>query len=116
MVASSPSSSPARPARPLPAVRGWRARGIASFLAFFFLSTYLPLAWTSTLAQWQLFDLSGLGTAWGALAGILVYEAGVWAWHRSMHASDFLWRNLLGRDVSGAPAGSRGVSAPPARA
>jgi len=35
-----------------------------------------------------------LGTWAGALVGLLVYEAGAWAWHRSMHASTFLWRAL----------------------
>ena len=33
------------PARKLPAVRGWRVKGIAAFAVFFFLSSYLPLWW-----------------------------------------------------------------------
>jgi len=80
------------PARPLPAVKGWRLRGLAAFAAFFFLSSYLPMLWTEELATYRLVDLTGLGTWWGAAAGLLVYELGVYAWHRSMHASDFLWR------------------------
>lgn len=80
------------PARRLPHVAGWRLRGLAAFVAYFFLSSYLPYLWTAHLEQWQLFDLAGLGTWGGALAGLLVYEAGVYAWHRTMHASPLLWR------------------------
>lgn len=79
------------PARRLPAVRGWNLRGLASFVAFFFVSSYLPFLWTDALAEWQLFDLSGLGPGFGALVGILVYELGVWAWHRALHRFDGLW-------------------------
>jgi sterol desaturase/sphingolipid hydroxylase (fatty acid hydroxylase superfamily) len=79
------------PARPLPAVKGWRVRGLVSFAAYFFLSSYLPLLWTGELARFQLFDLTGLGTWLGAAVGLLVYELGVYVWHRSMHASDRLW-------------------------
>jgi sterol desaturase/sphingolipid hydroxylase (fatty acid hydroxylase superfamily) len=79
------------PARPLPAVRGWRGRGLLSFAAFFLLSTYLPLLWAGQLERFQLLDLTGLGTWGGAAAGLVAYEAGVYAWHRSMHASDALW-------------------------
>ena len=80
------------PARPLPAVPGWKLRGLAAFALFFFVSSYLPLLWSEQLARFQLFDLTGQGTWGGALAGLLVYEAGVYVWHRSMHASDVLWR------------------------
>lgn len=80
------------PARVLPRVRGWRARGIASFVVFFFLSSYLPFLWADVLAQWQLFDLTTIGTLAGAAIGLVVYEAGVYVWHRSMHASNALWR------------------------
>ncbi len=79
------------PARPLPRIAGWRTRGLVSFAVYFFLSSYLPLLWSEALASAQLFDLTHLGTWGGALVGLLVYEAGVYAWHRSMHASDGLW-------------------------
>jgi len=82
------------PARRLPTVRGWRAKGIAAFLVFFFLSSYLPLLWSETLAGFQLFDLTGLGQWGGALVGFLLYEAGAWVYHRSMHGSTWLWRSM----------------------
>lgn len=80
------------PARALPKVRGWRARGMAAFAVFFLVSSYLPYLWAETLAPWQLFDLTGLGVWGGAAAGLLVYEAGVYVWHRAMHGSTMLWR------------------------
>jgi len=82
------------PARPLPAMKGWRLRGLIAFVVFFYLSSYLPLFWDATLAQYQLFDLTGLGTAAGAVVGLLAYEATVYAWHRTMHSSNVLWRGF----------------------
>ena len=82
------------PARPLPHVRGWRVRGIVAFVAYLLISTYLPLLWTEQLATWQPFDLTSLGTWGGAAAGLLVYEALAYFWHRAMHGSNLLWRGL----------------------
>ena len=82
------------PARRLPAVPGWKGRGLSAFVCYFFLSSYLPLLWTEQLAQFRLFDLTALGTLGGAAIGLLVYEAGVYAWHRSMHGSNALWRTF----------------------
>ncbi|MGH8131021.1 MAG: sterol desaturase family protein [Steroidobacteraceae bacterium] len=80
------------PARPLVPVKGWRLRGLLAFAFYFFLSTYLPLLWNEQFMQFQLFDLSALSTWAGAAVGVLIYEAGVYFWHRSMHSSDRLWR------------------------
>lgn len=82
----------AAPARVLPDISGWKWRGTAVFVVYFFLSSYLPLLWGEYLARFQLFDLTWLGTAGGAVAGLLVYELGVYVWHRSMHGSNLLWR------------------------
>jgi sterol desaturase/sphingolipid hydroxylase (fatty acid hydroxylase superfamily) len=80
------------PARRLPRVRGWRTKGVLAFAAFMAVSSYLPFLWAEWLAPIQLFDLSGWSTLTGAAVGVLLYEAGVWAWHRSLHGSNFLWR------------------------
>jgi sterol desaturase/sphingolipid hydroxylase (fatty acid hydroxylase superfamily) len=82
------------PARPLPCVPGWHLRGLAAFLVYFLLSSYLPLWWSDWLLPYQLFDLTGLPTWAGAVVGVLVYEGGVYAWHRGMHASNLLWRGF----------------------
>ncbi len=80
------------PARPLPRVRAWRTRGMLAFAAYLAISSYLPFLWADWLAPLQLFDLTAFGTWAGAAIGVLLYEAGVWAWHRSLHGSNTLWR------------------------
>jgi sterol desaturase/sphingolipid hydroxylase (fatty acid hydroxylase superfamily) len=80
------------PAKQLPKVKFWILRGIAFFFFYFYLSSYLPLFWAAYLPQTQLLNLSGIGVAGGAVAGVLLYEFGVYVWHRAMHNSNFLWR------------------------
>lgn len=80
------------PARPLPKMKYWKLRGLISFGFFFFLSSYLPLLWDTHLATFQLFDLTSLGTYLGAFTGIMIYEFGVFLWHRAMHKNDALWK------------------------
>ncbi len=80
------------PGRKLPVLKGWKLRGIAAFTVFFYLSSYLPILFDRYLAQYQLFDLSGLGVAGRAILGLLLYEFGVYVWHRAMHKSDRLWQ------------------------
>ena len=80
------------PARKLPRIKYWRFKGFIAFTLFFFLSSYLRMIWDTYLIKYQLFDLTLLGTAWGAVVGVLIYEFGVYVWHRSMHKSDRLWK------------------------
>jgi sterol desaturase/sphingolipid hydroxylase (fatty acid hydroxylase superfamily) len=84
----------AAPGRPLPRVRGWTARALASFAVYFLLSSYLPLLWGEALAPLQGFDLSAW-PQWSAVAaGVVGYEFAAYAWHRSMHRFTPLWRLL----------------------
>ena len=80
------------PARKLPEIRGWKLMGLSAFVVYFFVSSYLPLVWAEQLAQFQLFDLTSLGTWGGAVVGILLVELGIYTWHRTMHNSNVLWR------------------------
>ena len=64
------------PARPLPHVPWWRTRALAVFTLYFFLSSYLPLLWTETLAQYQLVSLEGLNPFFGAAIGARVEGIG----------------------------------------
>ncbi|MFM9008501.1 MAG: sterol desaturase family protein [Bacteroidota bacterium] len=80
------------PARALPKIRGWKIKGLISFIIYFFLSSYLPLIWNGTLADYQVFDMTFLGDIAGAFVALLIYEFGVYLWHRAMHKSDTLWR------------------------
>ena len=80
------------PARQLPAVRGWKLMGLSAFVVYFFISSYLPLLWSEWLAQYQMFDLTRLGTWGGAAVGVLLVEFGIYTWHRTMHNTNALWR------------------------
>ena len=48
------------PARELPKVKFWKIKGIASFVVFFYLSSYMPMFTDPYLQAYQLFDLSYL--------------------------------------------------------
>ena len=75
-------------------IRFWRIKGAIAFIIYFYLSSYLPLLWDGWLSQYQLFDLTGLGTLGGAAIGVLLYEFGVYVWHRAMHTNNVLWRTF----------------------
>ncbi len=82
------------PARAFPAVRGWRVKGVAAAVLYWFVSTRAPFLWDGFLGSHRLIDATGLPLWLGAPAAFLVYELGVYAWHRTMHASDVLWRTF----------------------
>jgi sterol desaturase/sphingolipid hydroxylase (fatty acid hydroxylase superfamily) len=84
----------ARRAQPWPEVRGWRLKGALFTLAYFVIATFAPLAWDAWLGRYQLVDGSAL-PFWAQVAvGFLVLEFFVYAWHRTMHNTPFLWRWL----------------------
>lgn len=82
------------PARPLPAVRGWRTRALAVFAFYFFLSSYLPLLWADTLSAYRLLNLENAHPLGATVVAVLVYELLVYGWHRAMHRSAWLWRGF----------------------
>lgn len=82
------------PARKLVNVKYWKIKGVGVFVFYFFLSSYLPLFINPFMEEYRLLDLSGLGVLQGALIGVLLYELGVFLWHRQMHRSDFLWKTF----------------------
>ena len=81
-----------RPARRFPTVKGWVAKGVASFLLYAVLSTVLPFVWDAWLGEHRLVDVTSLGTIRGAGVGFLSLQAFMYAWHRALHGSDLLWR------------------------
>lgn len=80
------------PARRFPTVKAWRLKGLASTVMYFFLAGYSPFIWDAWLGQYQLIN----GTVWpvwiAGPAALLVYQLGIYTWHRTMHGHDFLWR------------------------
>ena len=81
-------------ARIFPEVGGWRLKGIAFMLLYFAAATFAPLMWDGFLGQYQLVDGSRLPLWAQILCGFLLLELGVYAWHRTMHNTPFLWRWL----------------------
>lgn len=77
-----------------PSSPGWRLKGLLAFMLYMAVALFAPVLWTAFLAQHSLFNL----TAWPILAqiavGFVVYELGMYAWHRTLHGVDFLWRHL----------------------
>jgi sterol desaturase/sphingolipid hydroxylase (fatty acid hydroxylase superfamily) len=82
------------PGRELPRIKYWKLKGLLAFMLFFFLSSYLPIFINPLMEPYRFVDLSGLGTLWGGLLGILLYEFGVFVWHFCMHRFNFLWRTF----------------------
>jgi sterol desaturase/sphingolipid hydroxylase (fatty acid hydroxylase superfamily) len=82
------------PARPLPKIKGWRTSSLLVFAFYFFLSSYLPLLWGESLAQYQLFNLEALNPFVGAGIAVLIFELLVYFYHRAMHSSHWLWRSF----------------------
>jgi sterol desaturase/sphingolipid hydroxylase (fatty acid hydroxylase superfamily) len=82
------------PGRTLPALRGWHVRALGAFAVYFLLSSYLPLLWADALAPLQLADLSHWPVWAAAACGLLAYEFGAYAWHRSMHRFGVLWQTF----------------------
>ncbi|MDX1518291.1 MAG: sterol desaturase family protein [Woeseiaceae bacterium] len=72
--------------------RFWRTRATIVTVAAVWLSIQVATGWAWLLGDYSLFDLSRLGTAWGAVVGILVYEFVHYWYHRAIHRFDVLWR------------------------
>ncbi|OHC99855.1 MAG: fatty acid hydroxylase [Sphingopyxis sp. RIFCSPHIGHO2_01_FULL_65_24] len=81
-------------ARNFPDVPLWRAKGLVFTALYFGVTTYSPLLWDTTLGQYQLVD----GSRWPFWAqvviGFFAYEFLIYAWHRTMHKVQPLWRWL----------------------
>jgi sterol desaturase/sphingolipid hydroxylase (fatty acid hydroxylase superfamily) len=80
------------PARKLPPIPYWHIKGLASFIVYFFISSYLPFVYAAWCPTFHLLNLSSMNIWTGALVAILLSELGVYVWHRSMHRQKWLWR------------------------
>lgn len=79
-------------ARRYRAPRGWRVRALVVSACAFFLALKVGELWFSATEGWSLFDGAALGTAGGAVTGILVYELLHYGYHRLAHTWTPLWR------------------------
>ncbi len=78
--------------RNFPPVARWRLKGAGFMLLYFALATYAPLFWDGWLGQYRLLAGDQL-PLWAQLVlGFLALEFGIYAWHRTMHNTPFLWR------------------------
>jgi sterol desaturase/sphingolipid hydroxylase (fatty acid hydroxylase superfamily) len=80
------------PARPLPAVRGWTARGLAFFFAALVVNGGVPALVAGLLGGHTLLDGAGLGVLGGAAAVFVCSELFNYWLHRSFHNVHSLWR------------------------
>lgn len=80
------------PGRKLPKVKNWRLRGIAVFIFYFFFTSYIPLVWDNFLASYQLINLTETSLVLQVFIGVLLYQLGVYIWHRLLHENNMLWK------------------------
>lgn len=79
-------------ARAFPEIRYWRVIGVAMTVAYYAVATYAPFLWDETLGAYRVFDLTAW-SLWVQIAlGFFVLQAGIYAWHRTMHAVTPIWR------------------------
>jgi sterol desaturase/sphingolipid hydroxylase (fatty acid hydroxylase superfamily) len=80
--------------RVFPEVPNWKLKGLAFAALYFSIATFAPLMWDGLLGQYQLADGSAL-PLWAQIAtGFLVLQLLIYAWHRTMHNVQPLWRWL----------------------
>lgn len=80
------------PARKFPHPKLWKLRGVIAIIAYIALATYSPYLWVSWLSGPVLFDASGLPIWAQCILGYAAIQFVSYWWHRSLHASDTLWR------------------------
>ena len=77
--------------------RGWRSRALVVTAVNFGLSLVIGQWWATAFGGVHVFDAAALGTAGGAVVGVVVYEFFHYWYHRSAHRFNALW--LLGHQM-----------------
>jgi sterol desaturase/sphingolipid hydroxylase (fatty acid hydroxylase superfamily) len=81
------------PARQFPKVRWWRVIGMFCLVGALAVGTIVPLLLPGEwLERHRLIDATRLGVPLGVVAGFAVVSFVSFAWHRSLHRFDILWR------------------------
>jgi sterol desaturase/sphingolipid hydroxylase (fatty acid hydroxylase superfamily) len=82
------------PRQPQPPVTYWQLKCLVSMSLYFAIAFGGPLLWDALIAEYLLFDASAL-PQWSQIGGgFLIYELGVYLWHRTMHRVGFIWRHV----------------------
>ena len=83
------------PAREFPPRKGWNWIGVAFLVMVSTISVVVPLLIPSAwLDAHRWLDGTRLGIVGGTLVGFVVLELVTYAWHRSAHTFDVLWRGF----------------------
>ena len=78
--------------RLFPKVDRWQLKGVGFTLLYLAVGTYAPLMWDGWLGEHQLLN-AGEVPLWAQIVGgFMLLELGVYAWHRTMHNVQPLWR------------------------
>lgn len=80
--------------REYPATAWWRVKGVMAFLLYMAVALFAPLLWDAWLAEYRLIDLTAQPLVLQLVIGMVVYQLGMYLWHRTLHGTDFLWRHL----------------------
>src|SRR5437868_5563258 len=79
------------PARPLPKVRFWLAKGIVFFFIAGAANALLPMLAAELLGGRTLFHLEAWPLPVAALVGAVVADLFSYGWHRFMHSFQRVW-------------------------
>jgi sterol desaturase/sphingolipid hydroxylase (fatty acid hydroxylase superfamily) len=80
------------PARGLPRVPWWLAKGIVAFVLVAAINGAIPALVVTLLGQHTLLHLSALGTLGGVVLMLLVSDLVGYGIHRGLHTSERVWR------------------------
>jgi sterol desaturase/sphingolipid hydroxylase (fatty acid hydroxylase superfamily) len=80
------------PARTFPLIPHWRLKGLLAAILYYVVASYSPFLWDEWLGRYRLIDATGFPFYVAAPLALLVYQLGIYAWHRTMHAVPLLWR------------------------
>ncbi|MDX9997056.1 MAG: sterol desaturase family protein [Phenylobacterium sp.] len=82
------------PARPLTPAPLWRVKGVLAAATYWAVAFYSPFLWSGLIGGSPLIDGSDWPLWVAAPVALLAYQLGIYVWHRTLHASDFLWRHF----------------------
>lgn len=82
------------PGRQLKSIPFWSLKGILAGAVYWVVATYSPFLWADLLPTTPLIDGTGWPLYSATPAAFAVYQFGIYAWHRTMHAVPFLWRHF----------------------